>query len=310
MDYNTLPLEERMKHAENYAMILKDEVKLPEQIINELSTIFVLTKEQASQAYFNSKANNSAEFKRADKRKFSQLIVSSIVLAGCGFLYFMMASENGLGFFVVISFLCGLALIGTAIFAIKYFFGSLAPRFRWLKNLERNPFVKALPYTLAIFCWLGYRFFWGEVLLEKNMTKLDLKLDQDVELRKLKTKGSTTYYYYFHFNGYQKEFRLNESELSFSSQDVNFLKKLKGDSIHLYVATEEMPKFHEVNMFNRFNRITNIIENNTAIIDFNERNITFEEQRKTYFTYAMLILTAHLLIIGFVITDAKKKYVA
>ena len=56
MNYADIPVNERIKYAAEYTLILKDDpVNTTEKIIAELATTFILTNEEASEAYLLSR---------------------------------------------------------------------------------------------------------------------------------------------------------------------------------------------------------------------------------------------------------------
>lgn len=70
MNYDDLSVHERIKHASEYAVILKNNpANTPGNIIAELAETFSLTKEQASEAYILSEEKFPEEHKKAARSK-------------------------------------------------------------------------------------------------------------------------------------------------------------------------------------------------------------------------------------------------
>ena len=258
MDYKDLPQDEKMAHAEQYALVLKDEIKLQEQIVDELSSIFYLTKKDALQAYVNSKQKYKTEYSSSNKRKISQMLVTLVVSTTVAVIYLGISAEKGFGFVFIIAIIFILSAIGIFNFSGSIIFDNVNIKYPWANLIKKNFFIGIFPSVAFMFLFLGYNAIWGEMLVNKDMETRTYKLNEDVIYKSTGGK-SPTHYYYFRFNGFDKDFRLWQSEYKYA--DRNYLKELKkGDSVTISFLKDDISTLRTTTFFNKTNRITNIFK--------------------------------------------------
>lgn len=74
MSYAQLDMEEKMRMAKEYALLIGSEMKTPFTIIAELSRLFYLTPDEAIAAYLESQQTYPDEWRKTRKQKFIKLI--------------------------------------------------------------------------------------------------------------------------------------------------------------------------------------------------------------------------------------------
>lgn len=74
MNYAKLDIEERMRMAKEYALLIGSDMKTPLKMIVEISTVFYLSTDQATEAYIESQHLYSEEWRKTWKQKYTKLI--------------------------------------------------------------------------------------------------------------------------------------------------------------------------------------------------------------------------------------------
>jgi hypothetical protein len=95
MSYQNLPLEQRMKQAAEYAVILANEISTPEAVMAEIASVFFVTPQQAAQAYANSKVVYKSAHHKANIKNTQYLLALAVVSAAFSFFYLFLAYETG-----------------------------------------------------------------------------------------------------------------------------------------------------------------------------------------------------------------------
>ena len=169
MNYKDLSRDEKMAHAEQYSLVLKDEIKLQEQIVDELSSMFYLTKEDSLQAYINSKKKYKSEYSSSNKRKLSQMLVTLLVSILVAVIYLGISAEKGFGFVFIIAIIFILSAIGIFNFSGSIIFDNVSIKYPWTSMIKKNFFIGIFPSVAFIFLYLGYNAIWGKMLENEDM---------------------------------------------------------------------------------------------------------------------------------------------
>ena len=307
MDYKNLSLQEKMARAEEYCLLFKDEIKLPEQVIDEVASMFDLNYEQATKAYTNSKEKYRTEYRKAGIQKFSSLGVSFLACLAVAGFYFAMGNDTGFWFVIIIAFLFIIGALSLFHFAANTALDNFIVKKPWLRPLQKNFIITIFFYVLIFFIYAGYQHFWGEMLDYNNIEQRTYLLKENVEYKS--TKGrSRSYYYYFSFTSFEKEFRLWKKEYKYIP-DTDYIDSLKkGDSVTICILKGDVASLHTESFFNKTNRIVNVIKDGYYLIDFDKRNKAEQENRTTLLVYAALALIANTIIVVHVIKKTREKY--
>jgi len=127
MNYSELSLEERMRYAEEYVLILNDEIKLPAQVISELSKTFFLSAEEAGTAYKNAQQKYRPAFTASTRRKRVYALVLFLVSSTIGLFYVFMSKEPGFGWIDTVGYFFLVTAVTWLYYLIKLFSGKKTP---------------------------------------------------------------------------------------------------------------------------------------------------------------------------------------
>ncbi len=150
MNYAEMPLAERMQHANQYAVILKDDpLQTPDQITEEIATIFYLSGAEATTAYEQSKKQFSREYKAATKAKNRHYLLSLTAVLVCAAFYLFMSTEPGFGFFFLYAFLFFLSLVGIMRIAVKNLSENLLIKYPFLSRIAKKIYRTSFSYRFV-----------------------------------------------------------------------------------------------------------------------------------------------------------------
>ncbi len=304
MNYDDLSVPERIKHASEYAVILKNNpASTPENIIEELAETFNLTKEQASEAYILSKEKFPEEYKKAARSKLRNSAAAIFILFSIGLFYLGIWEQTGPMFFLILAALFLFAIWIVINIILKIISGIFFPNY---PQLSKRFIVKAAPLLVIIWMFLLYQSKFGDTIKEKDIIVRPCILAAKV----MKSKSDGMFseaYYEFSFDGYFKKFRLCQSDYIYADTLPHFEKYIPADTIYVELLKKDLKKIHIEDFFSKYNRIISIQLNNKSIIDYNLRSEAFRKKYRHWLNIVTVILLIDLLLIHILIKNIKNK---
>jgi hypothetical protein len=307
MNYAELSLAERIHHAAQYAVLLKDDpLKTPNLIIEELSITFHLSLKEATNAYQLSKKEFSQEYKAATKAKNWYYLLSFTLTLICGAFYLFMSVEPGFGFFSLPAILFFISLVGTIHIIVKNLSENLLIKYPYLITIKGNFFIQLLfPIFLVLlfsFCQLKF----GGIIEEKELVAKKFAVAK--KIIKKKTSGRNPYWYYdFYFKNYEKSFRFTEFDYKYASSVPNFENYKIGDTITIEILKEDVDDLNIKSFFHKTNRIIGTQVNSKSIINYTLRYQQIEQNLKKWIYISSLVLLIDIIIIALGFRFAKVK---
>lgn len=296
MNYADIPVNERIKYAAEYTLILKDDpLNTPDNIISELATTFFLTKEEASVAYLQSRAKFPQEYKEAGKAKTWHYI--TIITAGLiiGTFYLLMASDRGFGFLLIMALLFFVGVLAIINLILNNVLANFQLRYPLVKSLSKNIIIQCLTWTFICCVGLWAQYLFGNIVKQEDVAVKPLVLTARVEWEKTGGKSSE-YYYKFSATGYAKSFRFYKSDYVFADTLPDFKEYAPGDTVHVQILKEDIEDLNEESFFSKNNRIFGMEINGNSIVDYKKRRERIIESREEWLVYVTFAFVANVFL--------------
>ena len=309
MNYDELPLNERIQKAAEYAVILIDDERVDIDILGELQTTFSLNEEQAKKAYELMRSGFKTEYQQALKNKINRAwlaTVSAVLIAA----FYLFTSEFYGVPWLLIALLFGLAAANGVTMLPKLYRERKNPPdeyFRLIdfekKNITRkkDDFAARLPvffmFMTAITCFALIRQ-WRIINTSHIVTVNNLRIAEPVV--KLSDHGKNPrYYYLFHFVGHPGDFKLKETIYEYSEFAILDSSFYPGLAVNIEIDKEDFKKMRDVTASHNID-LLNIGKYNYWLIDQNLRNQRVKnENKKNFLLFGALFLAS--CVISFVV---------
>ncbi len=298
MNYADLSVEERMKHATAYAVILNnDPLKIPEQIISELALTFLLNEQDATKAYLSCKKEFAQAYKASQKAKSSHYVIMLITFLIIGLFYLLISTESGFSGFSFFALVFLLAIIGL----LSVIFKNLSEQYKLnhpsVIKLEKNIFFKALPFFALMWIVFLLQFVFTHIIKENELSVKSFVLSEKV-IQKVSGGRTSVRFYNFQFKGFEKEFHFKQNDYRFAKELTDFENMSINDTVVIEILKEDNEKLNSINMFSKYNRVIGVRINNKTIIDYNYRYNKIKESHTNWFYGASFMLFANLFFLG------------
>jgi len=306
MNYSELTVKERIQHAAQYAVILKDDpLKTQDEVIAELSTTFYLTTEEATAAFHSSKQQFASAYNAAKKDKawHNGILIVGFTLAGL--MYFFLSTESGFGFVGIFAALFFLGSISIAGIVIKNFIESRSPEGLPFNLPKKNFFVQIFPMMALFFLFAFYNMQFGNIVTKDQVTVLPFRLTEKITMRETGGKNSQKYYH-FKFENYQKPFRFLSSDYRYASPLPALLTYRAGDTVYAELLKEDIKDLNSSTVFSKNNRIISLQLNNRSIVDYNSRYQSIKASKKRLFQVLLIVFVINMLCLAGISKFGKK----
>jgi hypothetical protein len=306
MNYSELPLEERIRMASDYALLLIEGSLLEEDVLQNLQEMFLLTPDQAMEALQRTRQHHSSEYKSLQNASIFRAVGAVLVSLVCGCFYVVLGEEAGMALvlFGVLFLLVGLFSFVVIIQKLldKFFYSPTLIK----KRLDRSkdPKKEKLDWTLRLLALtifaLAISFFYyfkksGWVNLKEVITLRGLQLDRP--LQKESTGGRSLHYdYIFHFRDYPNRFPFQEDYYRYASEffDADYLQP--GDTITIQIRRSEYQDRLRFPGNGGKVDILNLIKNGQPLVNLESRNEKKLEWNRRLLTIAALTTLAAFFI--------------
>ncbi|MGC4101604.1 hypothetical protein [Ferruginibacter sp.] len=301
MNYAELPLHERIQHAANYALILKDDpLKTPEQVIEELSATFFLSQTEATTAYQLSKKDFPGEYKAAKKAKTWHYIVLILTSLLAGGYYLFFSRQPGFGFMIAFAIFFFLSVLAIINIAFKNLSENTLIRYPVLKHYKKNFFFQLFPGTLFFFAACFCQFQFQGIIKQQDLAVKKLVLAE--KITHLESGGKSSYWYYnFQFRGYTKAFHFDSYDYKYADTLPAFKNYEIGDSITIEILKNDIEDLNTKSFFSKYNRIVSTWVNGKSIINYDKRYQRIINERKKRLTISFWAFLINITIIGLIL---------
>lgn len=313
MSYKDLPLDERLKLASQYALLLVADNKPTDEIIGILKQDYALTQEQAAQAFAAMRSNYKTDYNASVLNNLLQALgIIAFCVAAFLFYYFTAKEMAGLRtFFIIIAMLFGimalLALIQTGRIILEKFSAPATPVSNSATLKEQSPFIRKIDdvdKTLFYFCFISllifafeaYQYFFDIGTVDvKKITTIDNCIVTE-RVRHESTSGKNRrYYYILKLRGHNLEFRFFETYYS-HSREPYLIKTIKTwDTVSVQLRNEDLDLFEDQYSEEEI-EIVNLKFQGRFLVDHDYRNARVRKDNKTTF-YALLAVSGSLIIL-------------
>jgi hypothetical protein len=302
MSYSDLTLKERMEKAEEFCILLSRDMKLPEDVIKELSVTFSLSSQQAHEAYKNSKVKYKKDHLSASKNKYLELLASFLVALACCAFYFFIGIELS-GFFLIFVVLFAASIVGIMVYSVKSIAENMLLNYPWLLEFRKNFFVKLFPTVLIVLAIAIGNYCLLKEFSKSNTVMRTLRLSKDVEFLTSSGKNKSKYYQFI-FDGYSKKFTFSSRDYRFANSLDKIKKLKKAELVTCCFQKKDIRNLHEKTFFDQYNRILNISFSGVDVIDFEYRNKKMKTSAGRFLSYALLAMALEVLIVFYLIRKA------
>jgi hypothetical protein len=305
MSYQHLSIEERIQKASEYAVLLTADERPEIDIVSELSLVFELTREQATEACVLMRKNFNNEYQLALSSKIRNawysVAVIGMMLAGC---YFIAAELAGVYFLFVALFAMG--LIGALGMIAKWTADkkrSVKDLFPLNRNYTGNTRQVGYIGEFVLFFLLltvvsAYIYSSGSGLTDSNEITIvkDLVLSGNAETRSTRGKNPD-HYFLLQVKGNAHPLKFLDDYYSYGTRGIAPWDFPAGDTIAVMMKTEKALELKE-NAGTQPLSIYNVQLKGTWLIDLEERNrLKKAEDRKNLLLFGGLMIAAVLLFI-------------
>ncbi len=299
MNYAELPLDERIRMASDYALLLIEDSLNEESIVTGLQSQFFLTQEQALLALSRTRSVHKEAYNRSLNAAVLKAVASLFVSIVSATFYVAMGEEAGtflilIGGFFLLSGLGAFALITQKILDRLFYSPTLIekrlskgdrdepPRRDWTVNLFLGSFVLFAVATVLYLKQAGYE----ETRDVVTVHSLHLKRPP---VRQSTGGDAERYYYLFQFAEYSNEFRFDESYYEYAGNNFQSQDFRVGDTLSVQVRSKD---YYDKLYWHREGEVAvvNIINKNLPAIDLILRNQKVLRKNKVFFQAAALLI--------------------
>jgi hypothetical protein len=310
MDYKEMPVEERIKKASEYALLVVADNKPEEEIIGILKKDFNLTHEQAFEAFTKMRSEYKEEYASTTNSNVYKLVGS---IAFCVFVviaYYFMGSEMGSfkAFPMLFVVLFGFAALGGIIVLSRTLWEKYtSPAFRQIhkkpatlpapgkgENLHWTSFGLLLAFV--IFFATASVYFGNSGIVNGN----EIETIQDLIISNPVTQDHTSgknrsYYYIFTFRGHQNEFRFYDDYYKYSKYPLDVSTFKEGDTISIQIFYEDWKSL--INSQDKSTiKMINVARKNAFFIDHAFRNAQLKKDHTNQLKFGLIFLGAMLVV--------------
>lgn len=226
--------------ALGYIQMLKNEGKLDENALHELTDMYGISHEEARELLGNFKQTEAYE--KGAAKNITYYVLLTLFTAGAAAVFgFMAFSHGGSTAFATHFYIMLLSALGASTYLSKLVAERyrLGERYKWLQN-------KALPavvFTLPFFLFSQYRLSQKTFLAHPgNWVQLP-SMALAADCREESTGGKNpSHYYTLYFGYYLNAFEYHSSEHQYCLTHVPDRQLKKGDTITLWVEKNEKPE--------------------------------------------------------------------
>ncbi len=280
--------------ALGYLQMLKDEGKLDDNALDELTSMYTITRGEAEKLL--SDFRQTPVYEKSAAKNITYFLVSFIVSAGTAAVFgFMAFSHNGSPVFAIHFYIMFLAAIGAFIYLSKLVTERyrMAERYPWLQNKA----LPALILMLPLFLYFQYNLTNKTYLADpREWVKLPpMILSEDC--KEISTGGrSPDYYYTLHVGEYMDAFHYNSIEHRYCFTTLNPSDLLKrGDTVSLWVEKAANPDLQTSSN----NKVWDISYKGKRMLDITCRNRKAKANSEQNRNIILLVLVVTLLIFAF-----------
>ena len=308
MNYADIPVGERIKYAAEYTLILIDNpANTPGNIIAELATTFILTDEQAAEAYLLSQKKFAKEYKESGKAKAQHNIILIVVLFVIGVFYLLLASDTGFSSFSIMGILYLVGILGVFSLIINNVSENILLRHPHLKYHKKHIIPQLLPATFLCFFALWCQYLFGSIVNKEDIVVKPLVLSAKIERQETGGK-SRQYYYNFSAVGYEKKFRFYHSDYVFADTLPDFKNYDIEDTVHVQILKEDIEDLNKESFFSKSNKIFGMEINGNSIINYENRRARIIKSREKWLVIATFAFAGNLLLTLLLINHKRRQY--
>jgi hypothetical protein len=305
MNYETLPVSQRIQMASEYALLLIEDSVQQEDIIKTLQETFFLSQDEAIKAYQKTRAEHSSEVGQLQNASIYRIIASFLACIIGGAFYVFMGREAGVVFIVL-----GVIFLGAGLLGFIAVIQKLMDKFFYSPSLIKKRIEKAKDpkkekqdwtvqlFLLALFFFAiaGFNCYSkaGWVDLRKLKTVTGVKLAEP--LKKHGTGGkSPSYYYVFRFQNHSNEFRFYDRYYNYVPGGFDASSFNISDTFSILVTRSDYEQKLYYPGNDRRVDIINIMQTH-PLIDLQKRNDKELSNNKMFFSITGFIALAALLV--------------
>jgi hypothetical protein len=310
MDYKDLPLDERIKLASEYALLLVADNKPSEDITGTLKRDYALTEEQAAQALAAMRTDYKSEYEATVRSNFFKALGAFGFSLFAFLCYYFMGKEMGSAgtFLIVFAILFAFAglgalammgrIIGEKLSAITFFKKPLfANHVRKLDEYDKalHTFICM---SLFFLCFAAWEYFFHKDIIDVNkiVTVNNCIITQPVKRESTGGK-SPRYYYVLKFRGSILEYRFYNNYYNYSNHAWYFSELTERDTVSIQVKNKDLNTMRNEYSTGAID-VVNLGRHGRFLIDHASRNALLEEAHKKLF-YVFLAVFGGLLFIQF-----------
>jgi hypothetical protein len=309
MSYNDLPIEDRIRLASEYAVILIADDRPDIDIIAELQENFQLTEEQAKTAYFRMRQVHSEDFQLAIKQKIKRGWTAVLVCFLFGISCAAFAPEAGWFYFVMV-FIFGMGFSFGLVMIAKWTresktspeegFFSVVDRQKELMKNKEGDWTYSIPVLLLFLLTIVWFFFsTGNRIVNINEIQAvnNMEITRPAEKRfEHSGKSSRIYYYLIYFKGHQHNFKLYETYYNYADKRISHTDYTVGDMVSIEIRQKQMDELLDT-IGKHTIKMVNLTSDGKWLIDHAYRNKRITKENKQTF----LILAAGFIVANLVV---------
>ncbi|MDF2187273.1 hypothetical protein [Paraflavitalea sp. CAU 1676] len=294
MDYQTLPKEERIARASEYALMLVADDLAVEEIVVELSTMFNLAHEEARQAYEKMRQDHAATYKKTINKKNIAALAAGVTSLIFALTYFFMGKEmsgKGIGTaMILLSILFALPALNSVIIIIsnwieknrKQVAKPHLPRYLGSKGDKFKVYLfVSISFASIFIIWPIYSYVSGEGTIDE--TRLETSAPKILHKKPWKSYISDNdnrfYVYYFSFLKDPNIYRFDEEYVKYrmATYDIDSLEP--GDVLTIRYRRDHEMSPHQQDTGKIFT-IFNIAKKGLPYADLAARNMAVNKENK------------------------------
>jgi len=310
MDYKDMPVEERIKKASEYALLVVADNKPEEEIIGILKRDFDLTHEQAFEAFTKMRSEYKEEYASTTNSNAYKLIGSIAFCVFAAIAYYFLGSGMGgfKAFPMIFVVLFGFAALGSIIVLSRTLWEKYtSPAFRRInkktttlpaagngENLHWTSFGLLLAFIIVFATSSVYFGNSGIVNGNEIETIRGLIVNNPVTLDHTSGKNKS-YYYIFTFREHQNEFRFYDNYYKYSKYPLDETTFKEGDTISIQIFYEDWQSLTNSEDKSTIKMI-NVARGNTFFIDHAFRNAQLKKDHASQLKIALIFLGATVVV--------------
>ena len=296
--YDHLPVEERIRLASEYAVILTFDDNPELDVIAELMHTFDITRSEAQSAYARMRTHHRGDYKKAltdkIKRAYGSAVAMLLLAISCG----AFASVTG-WFYLLMAFAFGGGFSSSIILIAKWsrerdsnHGGSdiMLPTGTELKNAMSDDWRFSLPFAFLVLLAASWLFFYSRSrVIDLNEIKTVNGLVLNNFQKKSKWSGKhRTHYFELKFAGYPQYFEFEEGYYDYADISPISLNLKVGDTLSIELKQSQADKKLNDMRDNVNIEVINIRAGSQWLIRQAYRNKQVEDENSKNFRFAGL----------------------